>query len=396
MSFMRDRLKRGVNDALVAAVNVERRVDPYFRDAFDAVFRPPLQALAQRLIDAHRADDGPGLAQERELPGEEDATRGVIEAMSEFLRQTYPHPPVERAGNTKTYGVVRAEFTVPPDLPGELRRGIFATSATYRAWVRFAGPGPRTPPDIRDNGILSIGVKLMGVPGPKLSDDERSTQDFTGISAPTFTTPTVLENVKLQRASLAGWPVLYFLGPRDSHLADALMQGLYARTQRNPLAARYWSCSSYLLGEGQAMHYSLVPRSPERTPVPWNPPPDYLREAMAATLARREAEFEFRIQLQRDARRMPIEHDGALWPERLSPFVPAATLRIPAQSFDSPAQLAFARNLSYNPWHALPEHRPLGNQNRARKAIYLELSRLRQAMGGDAHVEPTGDEVFDD
>ena len=67
-----------------------------------------------------------------------------------------------------------------------------------------------------------------------------------------------------------------------------------------------------------------------------------------------------------------------LWPERLSPFVAVATLRIPAQSFDSPAQLAFARNLAYNPWHALPEHRPLGNQNRARKAIYLELSQLRQ------------------
>jgi len=202
--------------------------------------------------------------------------------------------------------------------------------------------------------------------------------------------------VKLQRASLAGWPVLYFLGPRDRHLADALMQGLYARTQRNPLFARYWSCSSYLLGEGQAMHYAFVPRSPERTKVPWNPPPDYLREAMAATLARREVELELRVQLQRDAHRMPVEHDGVLWSERLSPFVGVATLRIPAQSFESPAQLAFARNLAYNPWHALPEHRPLGNQNRARKAIYLELSRLRQAMSGEAHVEPTGAETFAD
>ena len=39
----------------------------------------------------------------------------------------------------------------------------------------------------------------MGVEGDKLLDDEKWTQDFTGISAPTFTTPNILENLKLQR-----------------------------------------------------------------------------------------------------------------------------------------------------------------------------------------------------
>jgi hypothetical protein len=72
-----------------------------------------------------------------------------------------------------------------------------------------------------------------------------------------------------------------------------------------------------------------------------------------------------------------------------------ATLRLPTQTFDSGAQLAFAGNLSYNPWHSLAAHRPLGNQNRARKRIYLTLSRLRQEMNGQPHVEPTGDEAFD-
>ena len=56
----------------------------------------------------------------------------------------------------------------------------------------------------------------------------------------------------------------------------------------------------------------------------------------------------------------------------------------------------FAGNLAFNPWHSLPAHRPLGNQNRARKAIYLELSRLRQSMNSQPHIEPTGDERFDD
>ena len=72
----------------------------------------------------------------------------------------------------------------------------------------------------------------------------------------------------------------------------------------------------------------------------------------------------------------------------------AARLRLPAQRFDSAEQLAFADVLRYNPWHSLPEHKPLGNSNRARKRMYWELARLRQAMNQVDHLEPTGEEQF--
>jgi hypothetical protein len=71
-------------------------------------------------------------------------------------------------------------------------------------------------------------------------------------------------------------------------------------------------------------------------------------------------------------------------------------LRLPRQRFDSDAQLAFADNLRFNPWHALAEHRPLGSSNRVRGRVYLEMARLRQQMNGAPHLEPTGDETFDD
>lgn len=106
-------------------------------------------------------------------------------------------------------------------------------------------------------------------------------------------------------------------------------------------------------------------------------------------------ELDFRIQRQTDAHLMPIENAAVLWPERLSPQVSVATLRIPKQKFDSAAQMAFARRLSYNPWHCVPEHRPLGNQSRARKRMYWELSKLRHDMNQVPHYEPNGDEVFD-
>ena len=78
----------------------------------------------------------------------------------------------------------------------------------------------------------------------------------------------------------------------------------------------------------------------------------------------------------------------------MSPRVSVATLRIPAQKFDSPAQINFEKRLSYNQWHRIAEHRPLGNQSRARRRMYRALSRLRQDMNGVEHYEPTGRETF--
>jgi hypothetical protein len=115
---------------------------------------------------------------------------------------------------------------------------------------------------------------------------------------------------------------------------------------------------------------------------------------MAATLAKEDVEFDIKLQLQTDPYLMPIENNAVLWPEKLSPRITAATLRIPRQKFDYPAQLEFARRLSYNPWHCIPEHRPLGNQSRARRRMYDTLSRLRHTMNNAPLYEPTGDEVL--
>ncbi len=116
---------------------------------------------------------------------------------------------------------------------------------------------------------------------------------------------------------------------------------------------------------------------------------------MVRTLRRGTWVMDFMVQVQTDPHRMPVEDATVKWPERLSPYVTVAELRIPAQSFASDAQLSFADVLRYNPWHSLPEHRPLGNSNRARRQMYLELAELRQTMNQVQHVEPTGDETFD-
>jgi hypothetical protein len=174
------------------------------------------------------------------------------------------------------------------------------------------------------------------------------------------------------------------------------MQLLYSPMHANPLEIPYYSNVPFRLGAGRAVQYSLRPRERGRSRIPVHPGENYLRDAMVTTLADGDWTMDFLVQVQTDPHRMPVEDATVKWPERLSPYVPVARVRMPRQRFDSDAQLAFADVLRYNPWHSLPEHRPLGNSNRARLRMYAELADLRQSMNAVPHVEPDGSEVFPD
>jgi len=385
-------------DTSTALVHLERRFDPFFRPLFDALLRDPLTSLATTLINMGRRNDGLGIAEERLLENEEEFVDSIIQSFTAQMNLLWKPGRFERGGNTKTHGIVRGEFIVHDNLPQELRRGIYAQPSTFPAWVRFSGPGPYITPDIDDVGFMSIGIKLMRVPGPKLMEDEKFTLDMFGVSTPTFVTPDVVANAQLQKESIKNAQIYHFVNFTRHHVLDLIMQSLWIKTQSSPFEAPYFSCVPYLMGEGQAMQYSVWPKSNRHTPVPrlpFRPPDDYLRDAMVATLAKEDVEFDIRLQLQKDPYLMPIENNAVYWPERISPRVSVATLRIPRQKFDSPAQLDFAKRLTYNPWHTIAEHRPLGNQSRARRRMYWTLATLRQSMNATPHYEPTGDEVFE-
>ena len=144
-----------------------------------------------------------------------------------------------------------------------MKRGIYAKPQTFNAWVRFSGPGPYITPDIDDVGFMSISIKLMGVPGPKLMEEEKHTLDMFGVSTPTFVTPDVKANAALQIESVKNAQIFYFVNLRESHVLDLVMQSLFIKTQSSPFEAPYFSCVPYLLGEGQAMQYSVWPKSDE-------------------------------------------------------------------------------------------------------------------------------------
>ncbi len=389
---------KSIHRALVELLHIERRLEPFFRPTLNRLTREPTAKLLQYLINRKRENEGLKLAEEKIYPWEQKALDDIIELMADQMRGHFKPGQYERGGNTKTHGIVRATVTVRDDLPVHMRKGIFSTVRSYPAYVRYSGPGPDVPSDIRDAGFSSMAMKIMDVPGEKLMEDEKFTQDFSAICTPTFVTPDTRSNARLQYWSLHDMALYYFWDPRALHILDFFMQALWTETQFNPLGHRYFSCVPYLLGEGQAMIYSYSPKSEVTRKIPGVPfgkvPFNYLRENMIKTLNEQDVEFDFLVQVQTDSHRMPLENAAVRWPQKLSPFIPAATIHIPKQKFDSPQQFEFGKRLSINPWHGLPDHRPLGNQNRARRRMYWELSQFRQKVNKTPHFEPDGSEDF--
>ena len=166
---------------------------------------------------------------------------------------------------------------------------------------------------------------------------------------------------------------------------------LNSRTKiANPLHTRYWSMTPYQLGIGpnrEAVKYSIQACSAFKDALPNAPQPNFLREALKSSLQNDDACMEFLIQ-PRTSNRMSVEDSMTDWKESEAPFYKVATIRIPQQTFDTPEQNKFCENLSFSPWHSLPEHKPLGAVNRMRKVIYERISLVRHEMNSIQRIEP--------
>ena len=339
-----------ISNTLLALVQAERRVDPFFRPWFDALLRERLSEWVTDLINKRRTDEGFRLAEEREQPERRGASQAIIDAFSAQMRRLWNPGYFERGGNTKTHGVVRAEVTVRNDVPAQHAPRHLRRAAHVQGLGALLGPGPSGRPDIEDIGFLSMAIKLMGVPGPE-ADGRRAVHpgpvrhvraDVRHADARAKTRSCSTGAIRTRRSSTSSTS-------HESHVLDSIMNSLWTRTQPVRLECQYFSTVPYLLGKGQAMKYSFHSRLALAHAVPnlpGRPPDDYLRQAMAATLARQDVEFDICVQMQTDPFLMPIENASVMWPTRLSPRVPAAAVRIPRQTFDSPEQIAFARVLT--------------------------------------------------
>jgi hypothetical protein len=322
------------------------------------------------------------------LPGEAEATERLTERLRRMMLERDRDGLQRRDVHVKSHGTLRARFEIEPGLPDELRVGLFAKEAGYEAWVRLSSSSNDDQADGKRD-IRGLAIKLMGVPGRKLLDghEDETTQDLILISCPIFPTRDAAGFDGLVAAVIGSLlhKLVYFLThPRVGWILLRTM-----KRHANPLELRYWSAVPFLFGD-RAVKWGLMPRRPPRDKLPFDPPENQLRIAAAAHLAQGDAVFDFCVQFQRDARSMPVEDPRVCWDETASPMRKVATLAILRQDFDTDARNALGENLSFTPWHTLPEHRPLGSVNRSRRAMYQTLSALRHQLNLVPQTEPKG------
>ncbi|MFZ6864604.1 catalase family protein [Undibacterium sp. Ji67W] len=333
----------------------------------------------------------PPLATEKIPADEAKYIRELRKRLQAKITQEYPKGIMRRDAHPKMHGLVRAYFIVEPDLPPELRVGVFKENRRYKAWIRFSNQNGTIQPDIK-NDIRGMAIKLMGVPGKKLleSEQDEQTHDFILISTDVFVTADVKEFAGLIKAFTSGALSIMWFFMTHWRAAYNLWHSMLKFA--NPLHISYFSTTPYLFGD-KAVKYAVVPTTQVIDTFPAQPKVNFLRDAMVTQLSQEDAVFDFCIQIQTDAVQMPIEDPGKLWPEALSPFRKVATIRIPRQNFNSEIQREFGENMSFSPWHALPEHRPLGGINRARKIVYDAISKFRHEHNHVERKEPTSWEI---
>jgi hypothetical protein len=333
--------------------------------------------------DTHAAD----LAAETIDP-QEDAYIETLKTLTmERLRSQYPDgAAVRRDAHPKTHGLVTAEFIVLDDFSHALRHGVFQRPRTFDALIRFSAGDIFPYPDTRVPRSGGMAIKLLGVEGEKLLERERDaqTQDFIMINFPGFLAESFASYEALHVASTPETRARFY----ETHPAE---EALYKRQALepffNPLQVRYFSQVPYRLGP-HAIKFSAKPVANAANQPPAAEGPDFLHEALRQQVAESDVYFDFMVQVQTDPIRMPIENSLTIWDEAASPFQRVAMVRIPRQDVTA-AALEMAENLAFTPWHALPEHRPLGNMNRARRAVYEMVSEFRRTTNGVAREEPT-------
>ena len=305
-----------------------------------------------------------------------------------------------RGQHYKGHGCVRAKFEVLADIPDQYKIGLFATPGSYSAYIRFSNGAEF---DDTKADIHGMAIKLTGVPGRKVLEAESSaeTHDFVLADKPVFFIrdregySRFVENFA-ETAPKGKAPLKFVAWLALHHPTDMpTLLGFRRQAQDSPLAARYWSQVPYAFGSGMGTicRYGAIPKDGNIiSKIPSvQRDQDYLRRAMVdhLTSARRSAAFDFTVQLRTDATPAVIDNPTILWN---TPEQRVAVITIPPQNFDSPEQTRFGENLSYTPWHALPEHRPVGQINEIRKAAYLASSKLRHETNHTKASEPIGTE----
>lgn len=368
---------------------------------------------------------------EQEEPDFERTLQTVLEGMKQHMRGSVESEGIGRMvrdAHAKGYGLARGEFEILSGIPNEYAQGIYTKPGRHEAMVRFSNGTNHVGSDRFLGPIVGIGLKIFGVEGTTLLEDEPDshTFDYALIDHPVFFANTLKHYVFIQSlfANIGVAPPAD-LTPEAKQ--KAIHQFLYAwvtgkgtlppeewaweelgvflqlaqkiqEKYPNLLLSTYWTMGAvrhgdYVAKVRVAPVQSFADRVERR--VLDSAAEQIFRPALVAELRERPYEFDVQVQLCTDLAQMPVEKTTVRWPESLSPYVTVAKLRLPQQDIGSEDNFEKMDKTSMTAWRVTEQHRPLGNIMRARKEVYRQSSILRHQTNNQERKEPNNlAEVF--
>jgi catalase len=283
---------------------------------------------------------------------------------------------------------------VLPNLPDELAQGLFEHDGVYQAVVRFSNSASQPQADAIPDG-RGMAIKVLEVAGDmELADEQKGpTQDFVMVNHPVFIARNVKDYLRLEQvlvqadnsplATMQGALTGGDWNPLHWHWREMFtVAGIVGKVPAHPASNTYFSMAPVRFGKYVAKYRAkpvgdrhdsyldLLKRLGSQA--------DAMRMALEETLRTHELLFEFQVQLRTSEQSMPIEDTTIEWPESESPYRTVAHLLLPRQEIELLWQQDAYTNLSFNVWHALSAHRPLGGINRVRRRAYALSSAWRR------------------
>ncbi|WP_413730943.1 catalase family protein [Sodalis sp. RH22] len=322
-------------------------------------------------------------------PDEEQTHRQIADVFKHIIGKTHRDlGHAQRGVHAKSHALLQGRLVVHSSLAPELAQGIFARPRSYDVLLRIS----TIPGDVLRDGVSlprGLAIKVLDVAGERLPGSENDlTQDFLLATGPAFTAAdsrAFLKNLKLLAATTgrAEWakaalsavlrPLVRALKTLDVN--TGLLQALGGYPLTNPLGDRYFTQVASRFGDYIAK-LDVVPESANFLALAGKAfalagRRDALREEVARILAREGGAWTLRAQLCRDLAENPVEDASVAWPEQDNPYLPLASIIVePQQSWSPGRSRAMDDGLSFQPWHGVTAHRPLGDIMRARRLAY--------------------------
>ena len=154
-------------------------------------------------------------------PGFDENLQTVIAKTERYIAASVTAEGTGRAvrdAHAKGYGLVRGEVEILDQIPAEYAQGIYVTPGKHDALIRFSNGSPHAGADARLGGATGLALKIFGIDGPTLVEDEPDTGtfDYANINAPVFFCNTVEHYLFIQDLFI-GAPGYFARGAAGRH-----------------------------------------------------------------------------------------------------------------------------------------------------------------------------------